>query len=50
MLQIYTVDRRQLGSAAWEQDTTAAMPWTLHLELMVLDQAGKVSIHFFLDC
>ena len=46
VLRIYTAAGRQLGLAAWEQETIAAMAWTLHEELMVLDTAGEVTFPF----
>lgn len=44
MLRVYTAAGKQLGSVAWEQQSIAAMAWTLHEELMVLDQAGEVML------
>ena len=50
MLRVYTAAGKPLGSVAWEQQSIAAMAWTLHEELMILDKAGEVMLHLSVLC
>ena len=42
VLHIFTAAGKQLGSLQWEQERIAAMAWTAHEDLMVLDLTGEV--------